>query len=105
MFEQSKHSWSRAAIYGWISDGAGYLVDADARRARLPVKSTTLKPLSSDEIVQTRFAELSLIERLRLLELIYLPEAYTVCAWGDSAFNALPENGRLQRSALELSSN
>lgn len=77
-------------------------MDADARRSRLPVKSTTLNPLSVDEAVLARFAELSLIDRLQTLELIYLPEAYTVTAWGSSAFASLPENGRLQRSAFSL---
>ncbi len=96
--------WRAAALQGWISEGKGWLVDIDARQSRLPIASTTLKPLSEDRIVSDRFVELDILERLRLLEQVYQPEAYTVVLWGREAFAQMPHDSRLARGAIALPS-
>lgn len=104
LLDAGEGCWHAAALQSWISNGKGVLVDADGRRGRLPVATTTLKGLSENPLVLERYAELELLERLRLLEQLYLPEAYTVVAWGKNSFGRLPSDSRLSRSAISLAS-
>lgn len=102
LFRAGEGNWHAAAVHSWIASGRGWLVDAEATQSRLPIPTTTLKPLSDNSAIKQRFEALPIRQRLLLLEEIYRPEAYTVSFWGKTAFEGLPINERLARSAIVI---
>ena len=102
LVDQDLESLKHLQIYSWISEGKGYLVDIDAKKSKLPIKTTAISKLSSSETVSDKFMSLEKRQRLRLLDYAYQPEAYTVLLCGELASNNFEQSSRLRRNIIDL---
>lgn len=94
---------AKAALYGITTGQCGYLYDATpGGTCSLRIPKTEASTWLTSELLKKQFAQLSLQERMKLLDLWLEPNGYTVVAWQNELIDSLPGADRLKRNSFTV---
>ena len=93
----------KAALYGITTGQCGYLYDTVPNGTySLRIPKTEASTWLCSDLLKAQFQKLSLQERMRLMDLWFEPNGYTVVAWQNDVVSELPGSDRLTRNGFEV---
>ncbi len=90
------------AISGVTSGNTSLLFDTAVDDTPTTFKRTHLAPYLKTPLLRQRYAELPILDRCRLVDLLCAPAGYTVIGFSESFLARLPREGRLWRNLVRI---